>query len=523
MNDPCPQNLAPRAFTAVPDPNRYFPAAVIEEARQKVARSIERGEGPAMIVGAPGIGKTMLLEVLAEQFRGQLTIVSLPGSQLCSRRALLQMILFQAGLPYQGIEEGELRVSLLSYLRPQDGPARRMLLLVDEADSLPSRLLEEVRVLTNVADRGQPLVSLVLAGSSTLEERFAEPRMEALSQRISTRCYLSAFGREESFQYIRAQVAAIGSDPDQLFSVDGLEAMFATTDGVPRLLNQLGDQLMWMTQETGYAPLDGTIVQQAWSELQQLPAPWNSTPANIPSDAATVFDDLTSETEDSLEDVFVDELEDDLPASIPIHAPQQPASFAPQEFIPKETEERFVETFDATQQLMEQLQEIESSGRVSIPQKAAEPELSQNPFQESFETEEVVLDRYVTFETHLLATAQRVVNQVDTAFSQQLSHCEVIETPVVTSYPEKPLTTLDTAPQPIGPIVPATLEESTLAVGAMISDSLDAANVPSSSEPGSLLVVEDQDRSNITVVPGDKFRHLFSSLESGSNVPCMGS
>jgi type II secretory pathway predicted ATPase ExeA len=96
-----------RPFVAAPDPDRYFPATVIEESRRRLTRCIERGEGPALLVGGTGTGKTLLLEVLARQFRSKMTTVLLAGAQLCTRRALQQSILFQLGLPYRQLEEGD--------------------------------------------------------------------------------------------------------------------------------------------------------------------------------------------------------------------------------------------------------------------------------------------------------------------------------------------------------------------------------------------------------------------------------
>jgi type II secretory pathway predicted ATPase ExeA len=141
MNDPIQPSVKPRAFVAAPDPERYFPASAIEESRKRISRCIDRGEGPALLIGGTGLGKSLLLEVLAAKYRSQLPVALLAGAQLCTRRALLQSILFQLGLPFRHLDEGELRISLLDYLRPAGKQARRIVLLVDEADSLPTRLL----------------------------------------------------------------------------------------------------------------------------------------------------------------------------------------------------------------------------------------------------------------------------------------------------------------------------------------------------------------------------------------------
>jgi len=499
----------PRAFVAAPDPRRYFPASVVEEARQRLVRCIERGEGPALVVGAAGTGKTLLLEVLATQFRESRVTVTLAGAQICSRRALLQMILHQVGLPFRGLEEGELRLSLNAFLKPQDGPSRSVLLLVDEADSLPVRLLEELRVLTNVFDNGQLLVSLILFGNANLEERFAEPKLEAFSQRISSRSYLSAFGREETFHYTRAQIAVVGGEPDELFTGDGLEALFAATDGVPRLVNQLGDQLLWMASETGCTPLDGAIVQQAWSELQQLPAPWNHDTVETPSASAIEFGELDSERsfDSELSVQKAETEEDELPASIPMS-------------MPHDIERQGIETIDITEQLLEQLNQMDTNSEQ--PESNSEQPESNNPFAEAFDSEEVVLDRYTDFEAQLLDSAQRVFNQVDTVFATQLKDCEVVEELTIAADPVEALIVEELAPvepEPVElPVEPeALLPEPTPVVAEVLP-----ANPSETEDPGELLVVENERGSKAEIVPGGQYRQLFSNLESGTSPARLG-
>ncbi len=457
-----------------------------------------------LVIGAAGLGKTLLLEVLAQQHSKELTPIILQGGQLVTRRALLQMTLFQLGLPYREMDESELRLSLLAHLQPQADRPRRILLLVDEADSLPPRLLEELRALTNLSVNGQVQVNLVLAGNSTLEEQFADPKLELFSQRVSARSYLSAFGREETFQFVRAQLIASSREPQALFSEDALEAIFAATDGVPRLLNQLCDQLMWMVDETGVAPLDETIVQQAWSELQQLPAPWN-TQTNETLSGEVEFGELCSN------DVIVDEVvieddeyatygEDDMPASIPIHTPP---AYAPEQSAEPTSA---AESLDVTEDLIKQLNDIESR-KLDSTKVEAPVESMRNPFLESFESEEVVLDRYSAFESLLLAEAPRVVNQRDMSFSQQLHQLETPPMPVTRFERDPVLDIRDSEPLCI-------VEEDS-------SASVDMTAAPLESER-EVLVIEETEASETTVVSGQKFRQLFSSLESANSASCLG-
>lgn len=471
MEDCCRIETLERPFVAAPDSDRYFPAAVIEESRRRLTRCIERGEGPALLIGGTGTGKTLLLEVLARQFGSKMTTVLLAGAQLCTRRALQQSILFQLGLPYRQLEEGDLRLSLLEFLRPLEGKPRKLLLLVDEADSLPTRLLEELRALTNISYKGEILVGLVLVGCATLEERFAEPELEVFAQRLAHRCYLSPLSREETFQYLRAQVAAVGIDPAKLFAQDGLEAIFTATDGVPRLINQIGDQLVWLVSETGYAPIDAAIVQQAWADLQQIPAPWNLS-ATEELNSPVEFGELSSPSQ----------AEEELPASIPINGARFGAY--------GEGEELFV-ALDTEEEIASQFKELETTAQ------AYTAPLARNPFAEDFASEEVVFDQYLLFEEQLLAAAPRVLNRLDTAFAQQLQMCEVEPAPVV-SVVEKPALA--------NRVEPVTIKTEPVAVAQIAEETEDF---------GDVLVVEDERSMGPSIVSGRNFRQLFSSLEAG--------
>src|SRR5689334_18295288 len=126
-----------RAFPTYPQVSRYFPGGSIEDARTKLARAIERGDGPGLIIGGPGTGKSLLLQVLAAQYHEQFDIVLPACARLCTRRALLQSILFELGLPYRMRDEGDLRLSLLDHLLSKENCPTGLLLLVDEAQTLP--------------------------------------------------------------------------------------------------------------------------------------------------------------------------------------------------------------------------------------------------------------------------------------------------------------------------------------------------------------------------------------------------
>jgi type II secretory pathway predicted ATPase ExeA len=278
--------IAQRPFSAVPRTASYVPVAPLEEARRALVRCVERAEGIGLAIGPAGTGKTLLCQLIAEHFRSaKYQVAVLASARLHTRRALLQNILFELNLPYRGMEDEELRLSLVDHLQPRSGESLPLVLVVDEAHTLPLRLLEEIRVISNEIRDGQMPVRLILAGGSALEERLANPKLESLTQRIAARHYLTALSQEETRHYIREQLRRAGADAERIASDEVLHAVHRATDGIPRLINQLCDHALLLALASGERSLSVGLIEEAWSDLQRLPAPWHTEAAAAPQAA----------------------------------------------------------------------------------------------------------------------------------------------------------------------------------------------------------------------------------------------
>lgn len=377
-----------RPFSATPCADHYFPAAVIEAARQSLERALRQATGLGLVVGASGVGKTMLASVLAEQLGDAFAVVLLSCGRLGTRRALLQAILHGLGQPYRGMDEGELRLAMIDHLRDDD--QRGLALLVDEGNSMPMRLLEELRLITNLAVQGRPLVRLVLLGSAALEERLATARMESFNQRLVARCYLEPFNQTETGAYILARLSAAGSG-DSLQSVitpEARKAVFEATDGIPRLVNQICDHaLLWACCQ-GRPQVDGKIVKEAWADLQQLPTPWNDeVNDDRPSDDSPAVIEFGGLDDDEDEAVETPRNPDSLDDGDPLPSLRlTPASHEP----PAEPLERLDRLEDAGENLDEEFRPAGSIGP-EVELVFDDPAALLN---EPFEEEELIVDRY---------------------------------------------------------------------------------------------------------------------------------
>ena len=388
-----------RPFVSVPDLELYYPGETIEAARQTLIRSVERGEGPGLLLGPSGTGKTLLCKLLTFYFEKRVPVALLCAGRLGSRADLLRTILYELGQPYRNMDEGEARIALVDFLTSREDSPKAALLLVDEAHTLPLRLLDELRMLGNLAVGTSPVLRLVLAGGMVLEEHLANPKLECLSQRISTRCYLESLDGCETAAYIASQVEAVGQvgrqPTEDLFTEKAARAVFQATDGVPRLVNQVCDHALLLAYNRGKSVISAAEIEEAWAELQQLPTPWNDEPAE--ASGVVEFGSL----EDDLDDLTpVLEASSDLGAS-----PHLQILVESQEESDEESEGS--EGSEESGRLSSELEmaglgdPFEPSGHAAFGEleedatENLEYGRALNPFVECFEAEEVIAPRPV--------------------------------------------------------------------------------------------------------------------------------
>jgi len=180
-------------------------------------------------------------------------------------------------------------LSLMNRIQPSvENPTDGLVLIVDEAQTLSMKLLDELRLLTNVVRNGVPRVRLVLCGTMRLEECLSHPHMESMNQRLAARCYLTPLSIQETAQYVTHKIELSGVSSANVMTRDALDAIYRGSDGIPRLIDQLADQSLLLACNDRERPVSAAMVGRAWCMLQQLPNPW-SEPESIANSASTNF------------------------------------------------------------------------------------------------------------------------------------------------------------------------------------------------------------------------------------------
>ena len=258
-------------FSTVPEASSYYPAESIEAANRTALQVLENGSGISLVIGESGVGKSLLLRVLEKTLENDCHVVYMANPRLKSPKSLYQHLLFSLHQTYCGMDENELRLLFLDHLLQAE--TRGMILLIDEAQSLGRSTLEELRVLLHYNQKdNRECVRLVLAGDHRFEERLTHPYLNAFQQQVVARCYLEKFRLRETDDEILWQLKQAGCEtPELVFLSEARKTVHQLTDGIPRVVHQLCQLALVQAAELDLTHIDETVVQTAWSILQNLP------------------------------------------------------------------------------------------------------------------------------------------------------------------------------------------------------------------------------------------------------------
>jgi general secretion pathway protein A len=159
-----------------------------------------------------------------------------------------------------GASKADLLEALEQLLNERRAEGRITALVIDEAQSLSSELLEEVRLLANIETATEKLLPVVLAGQPELRQRLNEPGLRQLKQRVTLRCELEPFTLHETACYIMQRVRTAGGDATRLFSREAVIAIYERSRGIPRIINVVCDNALLTGCGLGRQKVDREVV-----------------------------------------------------------------------------------------------------------------------------------------------------------------------------------------------------------------------------------------------------------------------
>jgi type II secretory pathway predicted ATPase ExeA len=254
--------LKERPFELVPNPKFLFLTPRQREALSNLQYGLTTARGLTLMIGEAGTGKTTLMQAALADVSPDSVRVVLMSNPTLTRAEFYEFLARAFGLSQ---EAGESKTRFLFDLRRELQERHKAgvlsALVIDEAQSIPYELLEEVRLLSNIETTTTKLLNVVLAGQPELSDRLNDTSLRQLKQRISLRCLLKPMELNETASYIAGRIRIAGGRPEQVFTREAVAAVFQASGGLPRTVNVISDNALIGGFASQVKPINAKFVE----------------------------------------------------------------------------------------------------------------------------------------------------------------------------------------------------------------------------------------------------------------------
>lgn len=253
-------------FSITADPAFLYLSKKHREALSHMIYGIRERKGFVEITGEIGTGKTTLCKALLRHLdpSTKTALILQPG---LSALQLLQSVVQDFGMNPMHANRFNLFNQLNQFLLEQARRGNNIVLIIDEAQNLSLRTLEEIRMLSNLETDKTKLVQIILVGQPELREKLARPALEQLRQRIGVRFHMTPLDADEVWTYIDHRLRVAGSDGTLEWIPEAAEEVYRCSKGIPRLINQVCDRSLLACYVFQVKRVDTEIVRRSYQEL----------------------------------------------------------------------------------------------------------------------------------------------------------------------------------------------------------------------------------------------------------------
>ncbi len=258
--------LTDQPFRLTPDPEFIYWSKQHARAKAYMESTIWLADGFVVITGEIGSGKTTLLQSFLSELEDDVIYAVVSQTQLTPTQ-FLQSVLTEFGFKPFNKRKVELLDMLNMFLIEQYSSGKKVVLIVDEAQNLSRKVLEEIRLLSGIETHKEKVLRIILAGQPELRETLESPGLKQLLQRVRLRFHIGPLGGDELREYIDHRLAIAGRRPNDLFEDDTFDLIHRYTGGVPRLINTLCDTALLCAFADGKPTVSLEDIMSAVNEL----------------------------------------------------------------------------------------------------------------------------------------------------------------------------------------------------------------------------------------------------------------
>lgn len=256
-------NLSADPFRITPDTEFFFTGGQRGDILEGLIVAAMHDEGIVSVVGEIGMGKTMLSRMLLERLRPLPSDTVYLANPVFDRDEILGAIAHDLmPEPPQG-NRAHMLAALEAVLIERYSQGRRVVVVIDEAHSMPATTLEEIRLLSNLETSQSKLLKIVLFGQPELDELLDAPQLRQVKDRISHRFELQPLNADEASAYLRFRLHKAGWTGGELFDAEALKLMVQASGGRTRRLNMLADKSLLAAYAEGVSQVGAEQVGRA--------------------------------------------------------------------------------------------------------------------------------------------------------------------------------------------------------------------------------------------------------------------
>jgi general secretion pathway protein A len=260
--------LTEAPFALLPDPSFLYMSKDHSMALTLLRYSILNKQGFTVISGEVGSGKTTLINRILDELEDDIT-VGLINFTHNAFGELSEWVLMAFGIEYRNKSKVEIYDDFVKFLIEEYSKGQRVVLIIDEAQNMDARTLEELRMLSNVNAQKDYLLHLIILGQPELRMTLQKPALRQLAQRVSVFYHLGQLSLKEAQAYIAHRLEVAGGDPT-LFSQDAVRRIWKEAKGIPRIINTLCDLSLVYGFSASCNKIDVAIVAEVLKDRQKM-------------------------------------------------------------------------------------------------------------------------------------------------------------------------------------------------------------------------------------------------------------
>jgi len=233
-------NLKEKPFNILPDPDYLYMSKEHENAYTHLEYAILENKGFVVVTGEIGSGKTTLINFLINKIQQNVQI-GLINQTYVTPTQFIKMVCQDFELDIDGLDKAEMVDQLHDFLLQQFANNKRVILIIDEAQNLSPKTVEELRMLSNLEAEKHHLIQMILVGQPELKFKLQRKDLIQFAQRVTVNCHINALGKDEVRNYIQYRLEIGGSEDLEIFTQDAINKVYEYSRGIPRLINVLCD------------------------------------------------------------------------------------------------------------------------------------------------------------------------------------------------------------------------------------------------------------------------------------------